>query len=94
VSRRSSSPDLALIALLTRTVEALTWVRPNTFEGPLGTELRDMFLEELDFHREADFTTLFRTFAKRDRLRFVTAPRVLAKLLRRRCAHHRVRGDG
>lgn len=71
--------DLALIALLTRTVEALTLVRPNTFKA-LRTELRDMFLEELDFHREANFTTLFRTFAKRDRLRFVTAPRVLANL--------------
>ncbi|HEV7501130.1 MAG TPA: AarF/UbiB family protein [Vicinamibacteria bacterium] len=74
--------DLTAIDWLLVLAETLTLVRPG-FVRHLRTELRTMFMEELDFISEARYQTIFRKEARRDKLRFVSAPRV----------HHRLSND-
>jgi ubiquinone biosynthesis protein len=71
--------DLTLLSWLTRSAEILTLVRPDYFKY-LRRELRSMFLDELDFHKEATYQNMFRRYLKRDRIRWVSAPRVYASL--------------
>jgi ubiquinone biosynthesis protein len=67
--------DIAAISLLTRTMEAFALVRSGFFRF-LREELSAMFLEELDFTIEARYQALFRQYAERDRLDWVTSPRL------------------
>ncbi|MEM9455510.1 MAG: AarF/UbiB family protein [Myxococcota bacterium] len=71
--------DLALVDVMTLMAEAMTAVRPGFFKN-FRFEMRDMLMNELDFSQEADFQALFRRMVKRDRLRWVTAPRVFGEL--------------
>src|SRR5690606_3337705 len=57
----------------------LTVVRSDFFKY-LRSELREMLFDELDFVKEANYQAMFRRYVKRDRLRWVTAPRVHADL--------------
>ena len=71
--------DRRALSWLIALAELFTVVRP----GQLREFLRDletMFLEELDFRKEARFTDLFRRQAKKSRLRFISAPRVFFEL--------------
>lgn len=67
--------DMRLFGIVTRALEALTVVRADFFKY-LRSELTEMLFDELDFVKEANHQTMFRRYAKRDRLRYVTAPRV------------------
>ncbi|MGE5233912.1 MAG: ABC1 kinase family protein [Acidobacteriota bacterium] len=71
--------DWRAISWLVGVIEALALVRPGQL-GPMVRDLASMFLEELDFRREARSTDLFRRRARRSRLRFLTAPRVYFEL--------------
>lgn len=71
--------DLALIDLFTSMAESMTAVRAGFFKN-FRFELRDMLMNELDFSQEADYQSLFRRMVKRDRMRWVTAPRVFGEL--------------
>lgn len=67
--------DWRALSWILGTAELLTIVRP----GQLRDLLRDlaaMFMEELDFRREARHTDIFRRRARESRLRFISAPRV------------------
>ena len=55
--------------------EALTLVKPGFFKY-LRIELRSMFTEELDFPDEARYQRLFRKMVRRDRIKWLSAPRV------------------
>lgn len=66
--------DLRALGWLTRPVEALFY--PRGFFRDFLRELQSMLLEELDFRKEARYTDLFRRGARKDKLRFVRAPRV------------------
>ncbi len=55
--------------------EFLGIVRPGFTENP-RQELRDTLMEELDFHKEARYQALFRRETKKNRRRFLSAPRV------------------
>ena len=67
--------DLNALDLLCRIAEFLTIVRPG-FTLALRSELRTMFLEELNFRSEARYQDLFRRRAKQDGQKYVTAPKV------------------
>ncbi|MGE0708953.1 MAG: ABC1 kinase family protein [Planctomycetota bacterium] len=67
--------DLTILELLLTLVEQLTFVRPGQFHY-LRREVRSMLMEELSFAAEARYQKLFRRNAKRDKLRYVTAPKV------------------
>jgi predicted unusual protein kinase regulating ubiquinone biosynthesis (AarF/ABC1/UbiB family) len=67
--------DLAIIGSITRLLEALAIVRPGFFRF-LRLEMRAMFLEELDFTLEARFQALYRRYIERDRLTWLTCPRL------------------
>lgn len=71
--------DLEAFDLMTRSLEALTLVRPEFFAN-MRSELRSMFIEELDFRVEARYQTLYARAAKRDRLHWVVVPRVFRDL--------------
>lgn len=71
--------DRRALSWIAGLAEFLTIVRPRQ----LTTLLRDletMFLEELDFRREARYTDLFRRGARGSHMRFISAPRVLFEL--------------
>lgn len=70
--------DLNALDLLCRTAEILSILRPG-FTAALRTELRTMFLEELNFRSEARYQDLFRRKAKADRQKYITAPKVYFK---------------
>lgn len=72
---QSIARDLGVIELATRAVERLSVVRNRFFEH-LRSELRTMLAEELDFTAEARYTRLFRHYTRRDKMRWVTSPRV------------------
>jgi len=72
---RSFSADLTAINLMTRALELSTLVRPQSFRY-LRMELASMLLAELDFAREATHQDLFRRFARRDRIKWLDAPKV------------------
>jgi ubiquinone biosynthesis protein len=75
---RSIGSDLGVIDMMTKTLEAMTVVRSGFFKN-LRYELRTMLSEELDFNAEARYTRLFRYYTKKDKLNFVTAPKVFTK---------------
>jgi ubiquinone biosynthesis protein len=66
--------DLLALDWLGAAAEMLTLVRPQ-FTSMVRRDLRDMLMEELDFVAEARYQEHFRRQLKRDRIRFVTAPR-------------------
>jgi ubiquinone biosynthesis protein len=53
----------------------LTLVRPGFFRY-FYSDLRAMFLEELDFVKEANYQTIYRRHARKDRLLWLRVPRV------------------
>ena len=67
--------DIAAFSMFSQVAEALTLVRPGFFTF-LRQELRSMFYEELDFKLEARYQALFRTYAERDRMDWLTSPRM------------------
>jgi ubiquinone biosynthesis protein len=69
--------DFKLLDWITTFLEALTIVRPGTFDN-VRRELRVAFAQELDLRIEARFQELFlrRTRKLRKKHRFITAPRV------------------
>jgi len=67
--------DWRALRWLVGLVEGLALVRPGQV-GPMVRDLESMFIEELDFRREARSTDLFRRRARKSRLRFLSAPRV------------------
>jgi len=67
--------DLAIMAIGTRALEALALVRPGFFHF-MRQEVRTMFLEELDFTLEARFQHHYRRFIRRDRIDWLTCPRL------------------
>ncbi len=71
--------DRRALSWLIALAEFFTLVRPRQLREFLR-DLESMFLEELDFRKEARFTDLFRRQAKKSRLRFITAPRVFFEL--------------
>lgn len=76
---REFASDLQVFDAYTRALEALGVVRPGFFEF-MRREVRAMFLEELDFAREARYQKLYRTYALRDGLDWLTAPKVYPEL--------------
>jgi predicted unusual protein kinase regulating ubiquinone biosynthesis (AarF/ABC1/UbiB family) len=71
--------DLLALDWLCLVAEALTLLRPG-FTKMLRLDLREMLMEELDFVMEARYAELYRRQAKRDGIRFTTAPRVYPEL--------------
>ena len=71
--------DLVALSWYMRLFEILTIARPGLFNH-LRVELVELANEELDYNNQARFQTLFRERAARDRLDYVTAPRVHARL--------------
>jgi len=71
--------DLVALSWYMRLFEVLTIARPGLFNH-LRVELVELANEELDYNNQARFQTLFRERAARDRLNYVTAPRVHARL--------------
>jgi ubiquinone biosynthesis protein len=67
--------DMAVMDLFTGLAESLTLVRPGHFRH-IRADLRNMLTDELDLRKEADFQVRFRELAERDRLKWLTAPRV------------------
>jgi len=67
--------DCEALGWLFRGLELLTIIRPGLSHNFLY-EFRTMLLEELDFVREARYTHLFRTRARRARLGHATSPKV------------------
>ena len=76
---RSFTADLTIISLLTKVMEVLTIVRPGFFKY-LRRDLHEMFLGEMDFRREANHMVVWRRYAKRDRIKWLSAPRVYSEL--------------
>jgi predicted unusual protein kinase regulating ubiquinone biosynthesis (AarF/ABC1/UbiB family) len=67
--------DLAALDLFCQVAEVLTIFRPG-FTRAFRSELRSMFMEELDFSMEARYQELFRRQAKKDKQKYISAPRV------------------
>ena len=78
----SIAADLGVINFATRALEVFSLVR-NGFFANLRVELRTMLSEELDFSLEARYQRLFRYYTKRDRLKWVTSPKVFTRY----CTH-------
>ena len=72
---RQFAADLQTFARFTRLAELLTLVRPGLF-AHLRTEVVEMFSEELDFRLEARYQAVYRKYARRDRLSWLTCPRL------------------
>ncbi|HYV43411.1 MAG TPA: AarF/UbiB family protein [Myxococcaceae bacterium] len=75
----SFGSDLGVVDVVTRLVEALAIVPPQFFKN-LRLELRSMLVQELDFNQEARFQRLFRHYAKKDGLKWLTSPKVYVEL--------------
>lgn len=75
---RQFATDLRAIDWMTYIPEALTLVKPGFFKY-LRIELRSMFTEELDFRDEARYQRLFRKMVRRDRIKWLSAPRVFSQ---------------
>jgi ubiquinone biosynthesis protein len=75
---RKFMADIRVVDWLTRYLEVTTLVRPEFFKG-LRSELREMFLDELDFRKEATFQILYRRWAKKDRLDWLVVPEVYSE---------------
>ncbi len=74
--------DLRALGWITRLLEQLAVVRPD-FYDQLRAELLDLATEELDFTLQARSQTIFRRRARRDRIRWLSAPRIYHRL----CSH-------
>lgn len=70
--------DVELVAMMTHIMEALSVVRPG-FMKNLRTEMREMFMTELDFVQEANYQILFRRAVKKARIRWLSAPKVFVE---------------
>jgi predicted unusual protein kinase regulating ubiquinone biosynthesis (AarF/ABC1/UbiB family) len=81
--KRSIASDLGTIDFMTKVLEAFTIFRYGFFKN-LRSELRTMLSEELDFAAEARYTRLFRYYARKDKVKFVTAPKVYTRLCTQR----------
>ncbi len=71
--------DLTIVSYMTQVLEALALVRPDFFKF-FRIELLDMFMSELDFNREANYQSMFRRYLRRDRIGWLSAPRVFHAL--------------
>ena len=71
--------DLTIVSYFTHIAEALALVRPDFFKF-FRIEIFDMFTSELDFNREANYQTMFRRYLRRDRIRWLSAPRIFHAL--------------
>jgi ubiquinone biosynthesis protein len=71
--------DLRALGWMMSFAELTSLIRPGLTRN-FGRELFDMLMEELDFNREARFTEIFRHRTKKERLDFVTAPRIFREL--------------
>lgn len=71
--------DLAAFDIVLKSLEFLTILRPRV-TGTLRSEMRLMLLEELDFHIEARYQELFRTYYKKRKKLRMTAPKIFPKL--------------
>lgn len=67
--------DIFMVSLFTRLAERLGAVPDGFFKHMLG-ELRTMFLEEIDFTIEARYQSLFRQYVERDKIDWLTCPRL------------------
>ncbi|ACY13734.1 ABC-1 domain protein [Haliangium ochraceum DSM 14365] len=67
--------DIELVAKFTRMLETISVIRPGFLEN-LRNEMRDMFMDELDFVQEANYQIMFRRMAKKAKLRWVSVPKV------------------
>lgn len=67
--------DLRAMGWLMKLGEVLTIARPGMTKN-LRVELYTMLAEELDFHREGRYATMFRDEARRKKQDYITAPRV------------------
>ncbi len=67
--------DLQALDWIMQLAETMSFLRDGLTKN-LRIELRSMLMEELNFHREARYTELFRRRAKKKKQDFVTAPRV------------------
>lgn len=70
--------DVELVSMMTRMMEALSVVRPG-FMKNLRTEMREMFMSELDFVQEANYQILFRRSVKKAKIRWLSAPKVFVE---------------
>ena len=71
--------DLRIVGWATRLLEGLTIVRPDFFKY-LRRDLQDMFMDEMDFQKEAIHQRMFRRYARRDHIRWLDAPAVYTAL--------------
>ena len=71
--------DLTIFSHLTHILEALALVRPELFKF-FRIEIFDMFISELDFNKEANYQNMFRHYVRRDRIHWLSAPRVFHEL--------------
>jgi ubiquinone biosynthesis protein len=67
--------DCRALSWIFAAAESLALVRPGLLRNFLAG-MQSMFLEELDFRKEARYTEIFRRQARRSRLKGITAPRV------------------
>ncbi|HMV70521.1 MAG TPA: AarF/UbiB family protein, partial [Myxococcota bacterium] len=73
--RRQLASALQAMGVVLRALEVLTLVRPGFF-AVLSDEVRDLIAEDSDFRLMARYQQLFRSRARRDGIKQVTAPRV------------------
>lgn len=71
--------DWRALSWIVNLAELLTVVRPGQL-GPTLRDLETMFLDELDFRKEARYTDLFHRRAESSRLSFMSAPAVYFEL--------------
>ncbi|MCK6549921.1 AarF/UbiB family protein [Myxococcota bacterium] len=71
--------DMRALRWIMGLAELASLVRPGLTRNFLR-ELFDMLMEELDFNREARFTEIFRSRAQKQRLNFISAPRIYRDL--------------
>jgi ubiquinone biosynthesis protein len=67
--------DLKALDLVLRTAEFLTLLRPG-ITASFRSEIREMLLDELDFHAETRYQELFRRYFKRRKKLRTTAPKL------------------
>jgi predicted unusual protein kinase regulating ubiquinone biosynthesis (AarF/ABC1/UbiB family) len=71
--------DLRIINIFLKSLEFLVIIRPN-FTTALREEISAELMQELNFRLEARYQDLWRRKAKRDKQKFISAPRVYHKL--------------
>lgn len=71
--------DLLALSWLCTLAEGLTIIRPG-FTKSVRADLQNMLMEEMNFVAEARYQELFRRRARRDRIKYLTAPRIYPHL--------------